>query len=169
MIKIKNIFRYSLLLMMVCLLTFNLCACTKDNEEDHYDYASEVVLSYNKSLTSTTLSKYMSSSRPVYFGISIEFNNNTKNSKTYNTNDFYFVFKQKTTSGSEVENEYISYSYYTNKTSSSFTINTKETKKVALWSNNACYLNGTGHYSIPTKVSLYYAGNFIASFVPTYN
>lgn len=165
--NIQQIFKY-ILVFILFFSAFNLCGCKKNNQEDNYNYSSEVVLSYNKSLTSTTLSQTMKPSRPIYFGMSVEFNNETRNSKTYNTCDFYFVFTQKTTAGDEVENTYNVYSYYTSSHSSSFTIASRENKYIALWSNNACYLNGTGNYSIPKKVSLYYAGQFIATFVPQY-
>lgn len=165
--KLKSLYKYLFAIITTSLIVFNLCACSKNKEQ--VNYASEVTISYNKSVTSTTLSKYMSSSRPVYFGISLKFNNQTSNSETYNSSDFYFVFKQKKTGGEEVENEYIAYTWYTDTSDSSFTIKSLESKNVTLWSNNPCYLNGTGKKSIPKKVEVYYAGKFIGSYVPQIN
>ena len=150
---------------------FTFCACSKSPESDsNITYTNEITMTYNEKLMSTTLSNSMSPSRPIYFGISITINNDTKDSKKYDVSDFYFKFTQKTTSGEIQDYTYIAkYGHYSYpNTSESFTINSKELKNVALWSGNACYLNGTGHYSIPSLVQLYYAGTLIGSFVPVY-
>ena len=150
---------------------FIFCACSKSPDENsNITYTNEITMTYNKKLMSTTLSNSMSSSKPIYFGISITINNDTKDSKRYEVSDFYFKFTQKNTSGEMQDYTYIAkygdYSYPN--TSESFTINSKELKNVSLWSGNACYLKGTGHYSIPSLVQLYYAGTLIGSFVPVY-
>ena len=157
--------KFIILFLVICCSSWFFVGCKNNSEYDNFQYEQNINIQFVDQLSNRTISQYMSSSAPVYLGFKIKITNNTRDLSTIKYNNFYITMSQKKTGGDDVVNSYYAYNYYTSSQQPTINIESRTNKTISIWSDNAVYLNGTGKYSLPSLVSLYYAGEFIASYI----